>query len=655
MTLKEFSEKYELNANELLEILIFEKHEIKSIDEEINDALLVYLLDYVDKKPKIKGRAVSFRGNKNNNKKFSKNKKEDIFIPILKLGQASISLCSKNSALSIATIISFFIKKGKLYSISTILTEEEIIELGKEFKIEVEKNKKTEINKKIENKILDNLKNDKIATPKQPVIVVVGHVDHGKTTLLDTIRKKTVAKMEKGGITQHIGAYEVTNNNKKITFLDTPGHAAFTALRGRGISVADIAILVIASDDGVMPQTIESIKMLKEIKTTTIVAFTKSDKKEKQEKEKLYKQLTENGIIPEEWGGDVPCVNVSGTTGDGISELLEIISLTSEMMDLRCSLDVNPIGYILESRIDKGRGPVGTIILQHGVLKTGDFFCVNDVIGKVNNIYDSDGNSLKEVYPAKPFVLCGFESLPDIGQIIKVGKLKDIKKIAEEEKISRNLNKKKFDGFYSEEREKIFNIFLKTDVFSSLQAIEQAIRNIGMTSFYKPNIISASVGTINENDITLAATTRSIIYAFNTKIEPGIDSLVEQLKIKILYFDVIYHLLNDLEEKIKNEKKPKTILKKIGDLLALKIFDVKGIGKIVGFKVSNGIVKQNSFVVIKRDKNKIGEGGIKSLQKDKKSVKELAKGYEGAISVDGFSDWQEQDQIEIYSVENNYE
>jgi translation initiation factor IF-2 len=652
MTLKEFSEKYELNANELLEILIFENHEIKNIEEEISDALLIYLLDYVNKKPKIKSKVASFKVNRNS--KGIKSRKEDLFISVLKLDEPSISLCSKNSGLSIAAIISFFIKRGKLYSISTVLTEEEVLELGKEFKINVEKNKKEDLNKKIENKDLEYSSKEKKAHNRQPVVVVVGHVDHGKTTLLDLIRKKSVAKSEKGGITQHIGAYEVINNNKKITFLDTPGHAAFTSLRGRGISVADIAILVIASDDGVMPQTIESIKMLKEINTTTIVAFTKSDKKEKQEKEKLYKQLTENGIVPEEWGGDVSCINVSGLTGDGITELLEIINLTSEMMDLKCFLDVSPIGYVLESRIDRGRGPIGTIILQNGVLKTGDVFCVNDVVGKVSNMYDSIGNSLKEIAPAKPFVLCGFESLPDVGQIIKVGVPKEIKMEAEAARINKNLNKRKTDGA-SIEKEKIFNIFLKTDVFSSLQAIEQAIKNISLSSFYKPNIISASVGTITENDVTLAAATGSIIYAFNTKIESGVDQLIEQLKIKVLYFDVIYHLLENLEEKIKNEKKPKTTLKKIGDLLALKIFDIKGVGKIIGFRVLSGLVKQNSYVIVKRDKNKVGEGGIKGLQKDKKSVKELTKGYEGAISVDGFSDWQEQDQIEVYSIENNYE
>lgn len=655
MTLREFAIKNQLNADELLEILVFEKFPITSIDDEIDIRITNYLSDYSSKKNKVSKKS-KFIGNKKSNKflnKKNKNEEKNIFIPKLFLEKTSISKCSKDSGKSVSEIISFFLKNKKLYSINTILSIDEIKELAEYFSINpIEIENEIKIDEKQKNIFIENLneksKNNNLIE-RSPIVVVVGHVDHGKTTLLDYIRKKNVAKSEKGGITQHLGAYEIKNKDKNITFIDTPGHAAFTSLRSRGVYVADIAILVVAADDGVMQQTIESIKMLKNMGSSIILAITKSDKLNILSDEKIFQQLADNDILVEAWGGNIPHVKISGLKGDGIDELLELINLTSELMDLKTDPTTNGFGFILESKIVKGFGPTATVLLKNGKLKIGDYFYVNDISGKVTNIIDTFGNSLKEVGASVPFLLSGFESLSSAGEILRVADLKTVKKETEENKL-RKLNEKNNNTLKitNLEKAKIFNLIIKADVYSSLQAIQQAINNIADKYFYYPLIISSGVGNITESDINTAINSNAIIYGFNVKKESGLDDLIEQFSVKIENFDVIYHLLEDLQSKIEKQKEPQKIQKKIGDLLILKIFYIKNVGTVVGFRVTNGIVKVGTMINIFRDKEKIGEGKVTSLQKDRQYVKELSKGHEGAISVDGFNDWKEEDKVEVY-------
>jgi translation initiation factor IF-2 len=657
MTLKDFAIKYNLNSQELLDVLIFEKFPIQTIDDEIDNRLLKYLLEYTNKKNKNKAIQKNKKHNNNNvnavNQEFKEKKapKKEVF---LYEEAMTISECISLTNIPASHYINFFLKRKKLYSINSLLQKEDIIAFAEEHKIPIIKKDSSE-NIAI-NETLDKKTNTIGKEQRNPIVVIVGHVDHGKTTLLDTIRKKSVAKSEKGGITQHVGAYEVECENKAITFLDTPGHEAFTALRSRGITIADIGVLVIAADDGVKPQTVESIKMLKQLKVNIIIAITKIDRLEGKNYDHIYTTLTSFDLVPESWGGNIPVVFICAPKEEGIAQLLETILLIADLADLKTNTNINASGYILETKLEKGRGIVTTILLQEGKFKIGDFFYCNDVWGKITSCVNAHGKNCTELFPGKPYVISGFSSFPEVGGNILQSTLKLAKTNAEEYKnsaLNQKNNLQQKNMLSNNNNKKPYNIIIKADVFSSLQAIEKAIENFKADAeiFYSPIIIHQSLGEITENDINTAINSHAVIYLFNVKknINKELSDLIEKNKISVLHFDVIYHMLEQIEKEIKEEKNKEPVLKKIGEAIVLKLFVIKGIGQIVGFRVVQGVIKISAMAMVYRNKMLIGKGIIRSLQKEKQSVKELTKGHEGAFSLPAVATFKEEDIIEIYS------
>lgn len=656
MTLKDFAIKYNLNSQELLDVLIFEKFPIQIIDDEIDNRLLKYLLEYTNKKNKNKfiQKNKKYDNNliiSNQDNKEKKTTKKEIF---LYAEAMTINECVALTNITASHYINFFLKKKKLYSINSLLTKEDIIAFAEENKISIIErniNQGNSIYETLDKKI--NLNGNKI---RNPIVVIVGHVDHGKTTLLDTIRKKSVAKSEKGGITQHVGAYEVECNGKSITFLDTPGHEAFTALRSRGITIADIAILVIAADDGIKPQTVESIKMLKELKVNIIIAITKIDRLESKNFDHIYTNLTSYDLVPESWGGNVPVVFVCAPKEHGIIQLLETILLIADIADLKTDTTINASGYILETKLEKGKGIVSTVLLQEGKLNIGDSFYCNGVWGKISSCVDAHGKNNQELLPGKPYIINGFSDFPEVGGNIIQAPLKLAKEKAEEYKnslINQKNNLQQKNMFLNNNNKKPYNIIIKADVFSSLQAIEKIIENFKFNPaiFYSPLIIHQGLGEITENDINMAIHSDAVVYLFNVKknINKELTDLIERNRISVVNFDVIYHMIEHIEKEIKEEKNKEAVLKKIGEAVVLKLFTIKGIGQIVGFRVMQGVIKISAMAMVYRNKILIGKGIIRSLQKEKQSVKELTKGHEGAFSLPAIATFKEEDIIEIYS------
>ncbi|HLW72789.1 MAG TPA: translation initiation factor IF-2 [Candidatus Babeliales bacterium] len=477
---------------------------------------------------------------------------------------------------------------------------------------------------------------------RPPVIVVVGHVDHGKTTLLDYIRKTRVAFKEKGGITQHLGAYEATTSHGNIVFLDTPGHEAFVKIRQRGIKVADIVILIVAADDGVMPQTIEAIKYALSMKVPIIVAINKVDKVDSARLEVIKRQLNQHGITVEDWGGDVICVPISAKTGAGVDLLLEMIALQAEMMELRAEVDVPANGYILESSLEIGRGCVATVIAQNGILKVGDYILCGNTSAHISSLFDSYNKRIKQVYPAIPAQAAGFDGRPEPGDFFRVVSKDEYLKArsAGEGKIS--LAGKRF--MY----ENGINLLVKTDNHSSLEAIVEGIDNLSKKLKKGFNILRQEVGDVNEGDIEFAFNTGSRIVCFNVKTESNAQALADRRKVSILYYGIIYKLLEDLDKIAEAAKDIEMVRSKIGEAVVLRVFDIKKVGVIAGSIMRDGRFTRDGFAVIWRGKTKVGEGKISSLQRDKKSVKEVFAGFECGFMVNGFSEWEEGDRVECF-------
>src|SRR5579863_1256936 len=477
---------------------------------------------------------------------------------------------------------------------------------------------------------------------RPPVIVVVGHVDHGKTTLLDYIRKTRVAFKEKGGITQHLGAYEATTSHGNIVFLDTPGHEAFVKIRQRGIKVADIVILIVAADDGVMPQTIEAIKYALSMKVPIVVAINKIDRVDITRLETIKRQLNQHGLTVEDWGGDVICVPISAKTGVGVDKLLEMVALQAEMMELRAEVGVPANGYILESSLEIGRGCVATVIAQNGILKVGDYILCGNTSAHISSLFDSYNKRIKQVYPAIPAQAAGFDGRPEPGDFFRVVSKDEYLKArsAGEGKIS--LAGKRF--MY----ENGINLLVKTDNHSSLEAIVEGIDNLSKKLKKGFNILRQEVGDVNEGDIEFAFNTGSRIVCFNVKTESNAQALADRRKVSILYYGIIYKLLEDLDKIAEAAKDIEMVRSKIGEAVVLRVFDIKKVGVIAGSIMRDGRFTRDGFAVIWRGKTKVGEGKISSLQRDKKSVKEVFAGFECGFMVNGFSEWEEGDRVECF-------
>ncbi len=476
-----------------------------------------------------------------------------------------------------------------------------------------------------------------------PIVVVIGHVDHGKTTLLDYIRKTRVAAKEKGGITQHLGAYEVKTDHGNLVFLDTPGHEAFSLMRARGIKVADIAILVVAADDGVMPQTVEAITRAKLAGIPLIVALNKIDKATPAQVETVKRQLAQHDLVPEDWGGQTVCMPISAKLGTGIDQLLEVIVLQAQLMDLKANLSIPARGYVLESKIEKGRGPVATVICQHGILHVGDYFVAGSTGGKISSLVDSYGKRVAEIYPSLPVQVAGFSELPQAGDVFEVATQEAVKKGVAAQAIEprTDMYLKKATG------EAEIALIVKADNGSSREALVNALLKIE-SDHRKITLVTAGIGDINESDVILASDTGSIIYGFHVKAGAGILDIAAKKGVTIKIFDIIYKLLEDVEALIEAGKPIKMISKKIGEALVLKVFDIKGLGIVAGAQIKSGRFIRDGKVVVWRGKQKVGEGTIKGLQRDRKSVKEVHTGFECAFLVDGFDTWEIDDRVECF-------
>ena len=508
----------------------------------------------------------------------------------------------------------------------------------------------------IEDEISVDIQQTGEAKPRPPVVTVMGHVDHGKTSLLDYIRKAKVASGEAGGITQHIGAYHVPNTKDGITFLDTPGHAAFTAMRARGAKATDIVILVVAADDGVMPQTIEAIEHAKAGGVPLVVAVNKTDKPDA-DPERVMNELSQRGVIPEAWGGDTQFVQVSALTGKGIDELLEAIGLQAEVMELQ-SPDEGPArGVVIESRLDKGRGPVATVLVQSGLLKHGDILLSGQEYGRVRAMFDDTGASVKKVGPSMPVEVLGLSGVPNAGdEVLVVADEKTAREVAAHRETKQREHKlaaqqaSKLENIFNQMKEgqvATVNILLKTDVQGSAEALRDSLIKLS-TDEVRVKVVSAGVGGISESDINLAMASQAIIIAFNVRADAGARRLAADNEIDIRYYSVIYEAIEDVKQALSGLLSPETREEIIGLAEVRDVFKASGFGAVAGCLVVEGTVKRGNPIRVLRDNVVIYEGELESLRRFKDDVSEVRTGTECGIAVKNYNDVRPGDQIEVY-------
>ncbi len=495
--------------------------------------------------------------------------------------------------------------------------------------------------------------------PRSPVVVVMGHVDHGKTSLLDTIRNANVTEGEFGGITQHIGAYRVRVNDKKITFLDTPGHEAFTAMRARGALVTDIAILVVAADDGIMPQTIEAINHAKAAEVAIIVAINKIDK-EGANPDRVRQELTEHGLVPEEWGGDTICVEVSAKQHKNIDQLLEMVLLVAEMKELKANPNRLGKGTVIEAQLDKGRGPVATLLVQNGTLRTGDIVVAGTAVGRVRAMNDDKGKAIKKAGPSIPVEILGLSEVPDGGDVFyvvederKARQVVEARKFKQKQEAQKQSQAVSLDNLFEQieaGKTKDLNIIVKADVQGSVEAVRQSLERIANEEV-KVNVIHGAVGAVTESDVMLATASNAIIVGFNVRPTPGATVSADASDVDIRLYRVIYDAIEDIEAAMKGMLAPKFQEQITGHIEIRTTFRVSGVGTIGGAYVTDGKVNRNSLVRVVRDGIVIHEGELASLKRFKDDVKEVASGYECGVGIEKFNDIKEGDIVEAYVME----
>ena len=512
----------------------------------------------------------------------------------------------------------------------------------------------------IEERIMDISEDtEESLKPRSPIVVVMGHVDHGKTSLLDAIRNAKVASGEAGGITQHIGAYRVNHEGNEITFLDTPGHAAFTSMRQRGAMATDIAILVVAADDGIMPQTIEAINHAKAAEVQIIVAINKMDKPEANP-DRIKQQLTEHGLVPEEWGGDIICVPVSAKTHDGIDELLANVLLIAEMQELKANPDRKGKGVVIEARLDKGRGPVATLLVQNGTLRSGDIVVAGTSVGRVRVMLDENGRSVKEAGPAVPVEITGLDEVPAAGDNFDAvsderlaRQLVEQRKQKAKDEIFKATQKVTLDNLFSQLEQgemKDLNVIVKADVQGSVEAVRESLVKISNEEV-RVNVIHGGVGAINESDEMLAATSGAIIVGFNVRPDPVAKEAAERDGVEIRLYRVIYDCIDEITAAMKGMLAPKFREVILGELEVRQTYKVSGIGTIAGCYVKNGKITRDAKVRVVRDGIVVAEDEIGSLRRFKDDVKEVADGYECGVGLEKFADIKEGDIFEAYTME----
>ena len=492
--------------------------------------------------------------------------------------------------------------------------------------------------------------------PRPPVVTVMGHIDHGKTKLLDAIRQANVVASEAGGITQHIGAYQVETHGRKITFLDTPGHEAFTAMRARGAKVTDVAILVVAADDGVMPQTLEAVDHAKAASVPIVVALNKIDKPGVN-LDRVKQQLAEAGLVVEEWGGNTVCVPVSAKQKKGITDLLESILVVAEMLELKANPDCAASGVVIEAGLDKTKGPMATILVERGTLKPGDALVVGETWGKVKAMFNDAGKRVKKAEPATPVKIMGLSGAPQAGDTLTVAASeRDARAIAEkrqlerQQKIVRPVRPVKLDDVYAQIKAgqaKELNLILKTDVQGSIEPIKNSIERVEADEI-KVRIIHSGSGNITEGDVLLALASKGVIIGFHTTPTVGAQRMAEAEGVDIRFYDIIYNLIEDIERAVKGLKEPKYAEVVEGRAEVRAVFAAGKKEKAAGLMVSEGKLRRDSMVKVIRKGQVIHQSKIISLRRFKDDVKEVATGTECGLVVDGFAAFEPGDIVEVY-------
>ena len=501
-------------------------------------------------------------------------------------------------------------------------------------------------------------KEDDLET-RDPVVVVMGHVDHGKTSILDAIRHTAVTSTEAGGITQHIGAYRVRVGDRKITFLDTPGHEAFTSMRARGAMATDVAVLVVAADDGIMPQTVEAINHAKAAKVQIIVAINKMDK-EGANPESIKEQLTKYDVVPEEWGGDTICVPVSAKTGEGISDLLDNIILVSDMLELKANPNRNASGVVIEARLDKTRGPIATLLVQNGTLRADDIVVAGTAWGKIRAMTNENAKKVKKAGPAVPVEIMGLDSVPNAGdQFVVATSDKGARQIAEEKRAFakqeqfNKFNKVTMDNLFSAINEgelKELSIIVKADVQGSVEAVSQNLAKLSNDEV-RVKVIHGAVGAVNDSDVMLASSSNAIIVGFNVRPDPNAQASAERLGVDMRMYRVIYDCIEEIESAMKGMLAPKFREVELGKAEIRTVYTISSVGKVAGCYITEGRIERGALVRIVRDGIILADDNVASLQRFKDAVKEVSAGYECGITMERFVDIKEGDILEAYKME----
>lgn len=567
----------------------------------------------------------------------------------------SVSELSKAINVPISSIIKFLFLQGKNVTINQILDDEMIGLICLEFNYDFKKEETVDAEHFEDLEIVDDPKD---LSERPPVVTVMGHVDHGKTTLIDAIRNSNVAANEAGGISQAIGAYQKEVKGKKITFIDTPGHAAFTAMRARGASVTDLVILVVAADDGVMPQTLEAISHAQAANCPVIVAINKMDAPGANPR-KVKEQLLAHDIVPEEYGGEVITCELSAKTGKGIEELLEAVLLRSEIMELKANPNRYAIGTVLEANLDKGEGPKATLLVQNGTLNSGDYVVVGDIYGKIRRMVNEHGEILKSATPATPVSVTGLSAVPGAGdRFMAFPSEKEAKSIAEKRALEKQaaqrsgtaaLSLSDLNNLVNAGKVQDLNVIVKADTDGSGEALKASLEKLS-TDTVRIKVLMASAGGISDSDVLLAEASKALIYGFNVRPDARVRAKAEEKGVEIHLHRIIYELLDEMKDAIKGMYKAEMVEQVDGEAEVRHIYKISHVGTVAGSYVTSGVLKNASKVRVLRSGVIVYEGKIASLKRFKDDVKEVKQGYECGFMVEGFNDIKEGDLVEAYSM-----
>ena len=586
-----------------------------------------------------------------NKTKLKKNKVEDNVV--LYHDNMTVKEFSEVLGVSGASLITKLMSLGVMCNLNMSIDYETASLVALEYKKVLKKDATQDITNFEEYEITDAAED---LVPRPPVVTIMGHVDHGKTTLLDKLRHSRVVDTEAGGITQAIGAYQIEHDGKKITFIDTPGHAAFTEMRARGTSVTDIVIIIVAADDGVMPQTKEAIDHALAANVPVIVAINKIDKPDAKP-DKIMEEMAALNITPEAWGGKYPFVKISAITGEGIDELLETITLTSEILDLKANPNRYAVGSVIESKLDKHIGGVATLLIQNGTLRIGDPVVIGTVYGKVRTMKNDLGVDIVEAGPSTPVEITGLQGNPKAGDKFMSFETESMAKDVAAKRLEQEKDQKfkkealSLDSLFNaiDSGIKEINVVLKTDVRGSEEAVKSALQKIDVEGV-KVKVIRSDIGTISESDVVLANASNAIIIGFNVSPSSRTKEIAKEYGVEIRLYNIIYKVIEDIEAAMKGMLDPEFEEQSLGTAEVRKIFTFSKVGKIAGSYVTSGVIKNHANIRVVRDGIVIHDGKIAGLQRGKDSVKEVKKGYECGITLESYSDFKEQDILECYEI-----